>query len=204
MAGHVNADPAGDAPVLRIADLKRALSDVSFAPLPANTVSRRAALAGLAAVLPFTVMLGVADAGSRKKNKKKRKKDKKPKNNAFGCLNVGQACNGKDDKCCSGICDGKKPKKGKKDTSKCVGHDASICQPGLDICLGVLLLCSNGNGACVTTTGNAPFCAGGTGVCTSCSRDSECVAAGFGIGAACTVCNIECPETGGTFCFSAG
>ena len=48
-----------------------------------------------------------------------KKKNKKPKNNAFGCLNVGQACNGKNDKCCSGICDGKKPKKGKKDKSKC-------------------------------------------------------------------------------------
>jgi hypothetical protein len=164
-------------------------------------------LAGLAAILPASAMLSIdaAEARNKKKRKrrKKRNKNKKPQNNAFGCLNVGQACNGNDDTCCSGICDGNKPKKGKKDTSKCAGHDASTCQAGFDICQGVLALCSNG-GACVTTTGNAPFCAGGTGVCTACTRDPDCVAAGFGVLAACVVCNAECPETGGTVCFAAG
>lgn len=188
--------------MLSIADLKRALNDESFAPPPVHTVSRRAALASLAAVLPATTMLGIDDAEARKKNKKKRKKDKKPKNNAFGCLNVGQACNGKNDKCCSGICDGKRPKKGKKDKSKCAGHDASTCQPGFDLCLGVFAICS-GAGVCTTTTGNAPFCAGGSGICTRCSRDTDCEAAGFGLGAACIVCNSECPDTGGTVCFAA-
>lgn len=197
--------------MLTIPDLQRALRDPSFAPPAARAVSRRVALAGLAAVLPVVSLLSTHDAEARKKHKhKKRKKrnknknnNKKPENNAFGCLNIGQACNGKDDKCCSGICDGKKPKKGKKDTSKCAGHDANICQPGFDVCQGVIAMCSNG-GACFTTTGKAPFCAGGNGVCTVCKRDPDCVAAGFGALAACVVCTSECPETGGTVCFAAG
>lgn len=162
-------------------------------------------MAGLATLLPARGMLRVSDtdASNKKKRKKRKKRNNKPENNAFGCLNIGQHCNGKDDKCCSGICDGKKPKKGKNDKSKCAGHDANICQPGFDVCQGVIATCSNG-GACFTTTGNAPFCAGGTGVCTVCARDSDCVAAGFGALAACVVCNSECPETGGTVCFAAG
>jgi hypothetical protein len=194
--------------MLNIPDLQRALRDQSFAPLPSRTVSRRGALAGLAAMLPAWTMLSISETEANKKKKRKRRKKRKkrnktPENNAFGCLSIGQHCNGKDDKCCSGICDGKKPKKGKKDTSKCAGHDANTCQTGFDVCQGVIAMCSNG-GACFTTTGNAPFCAGGTGVCTVCSRDTDCVAAGFGALAACVVCNSECPETGGTVCFAAG
>jgi hypothetical protein len=203
MAARVNADPAGDASVSSIADLKRALRDDSFAPPPVNTVSRRAALASLAAVLP-TTLLRVDDAQARKKNKKKRKKDKKPKNNAFGCLNVGKACNGKDDKCCSGICDGKKPKKGKKDKSRCIAHNVNSCDEAFDLCNGVGVACGLA-GACFKTTGNAPFCAGGNGECGFCQRDVDCVNQGFGVGAACVVCNSECALiSGGTVCFSAG
>jgi hypothetical protein len=183
--------------VLPIPDLRRALQDLQ----PHRAVPRRLVLAGLAGILPAWAMPEFLTVQA-KKHKKKKKKNK-PQTNAFGCLNVGQHCNGKDDTCCSGICDGKKPKKGKKDKSKCVGHDANICQSGFDLCQGVIATCSNG-GACVTTTGNAPFCAGGTGVCTVCSRDPDCVAAGFGTLAACVVCNSECPETGGTVCFAAG
>ena len=190
--------------MLHIPDLQRALRDPSFAPPASRAVSRRAALTGLAALLAVGPLLGAREAEARKKHKHKKKKHRnKPENNAFGCLNVGQHCNGKDDKCCSGICDGKKPKKGKKDTSTCGGHDASTCQPGFDVCLGVIAQCSNG-GACFTTTGSAPFCAGGTGECTVCSRDADCVAAGFGALAACVVCNSGCPQTGGTVCFAAG
>ncbi len=189
--------------MLSIADLKRALRDESFAPPSAHSLSRRAALAGVAAVFPAAMVLGVEDAEG-KKNKKKRKKDKKPKNNAFGCLNVGQACNGKDDKCCSGICDGKKPKKGKKDKSKCVAHNVNSCNEAADICNGVLALCGL-EGACVKTTGNAPFCAAGNSECGFCQRDIDCVNQGFGVGAACVVCNSECAlVSGGTVCFSAG
>jgi hypothetical protein len=150
-------------------------------------------------------MLNIDDAGARnnkkKKKKRKNKKNNKPENNAFGCLNVGQHCNGKDSKCCSGICDGKKPKKGKKDKSKCAGHNVGTCQTGFDLCQGVIAPCANG-GACFTTTGNSPFCAGGSGICTACTRDSDCVAAGFGAFAACVVCTSECPDTGGTVCFA--
>ena len=194
--------------MLNIPDLQRALRDPSFALPSSRTMSRRGALAGLAALLSATTTLNIdaATAGHKKRHKKhkhKNKKRNKPDNNLFGCLNVGQHCNGKDDKCCSGICDGKKPKKGKKDKSTCVGHDASTCLTGFDLCQGVGAACSNG-GACFTTTGNAPFCAGGNGVCTVCTRDPDCVAAGFGAQAACVVCNSECPETGGTVCFAAG
>ena len=62
--------------------------------------SRRRALA---AALGGLVTLGVLPTGAKKG------KTKKPKPNAFGCLNVGQKCRGKDSKCCSGICQGKKP-----------------------------------------------------------------------------------------------
>ena len=62
------------------------------------------------------------------------KKTKKPKPNSFGCLNVGQKCRGKDSTCCSGVCKGKKPKKGKKDKRTCAAHNAGICTPELDLC----------------------------------------------------------------------
>jgi hypothetical protein len=189
--------------VLHIPDLQRALHDLQ----PHRALPRRAVLASLAGILPAWALpdsLAVEAKKHKHKHKhKNKKKNNTPQTNAFGCLNIGQHCNGKDDKCCSGICDGKKPKKGKKDKSKCAGHDANICQPGFDVCQGVIATCSNG-GACFTTTGNAPFCAGGDGVCTVCRRDPDCVAAGFGALAACVVCNSECPETGGTVCFSAG
>lgn len=82
-------------------------------------LSRRhlASILGLAAVIPTLA-------------KAKRKRKKKLKRNGFGCVNVGGKCRGKDAACCSGICQGKKPKKGKKDTSRCtvcVGHLADAC-----------------------------------------------------------------------------
>lgn len=180
--------------MLNVPDLQRALDDLH----PHRALSRRNTLAALVGILPaWALPLPLATLAKKKKRKKN-----KPKKNEFGCLNVGKHCNGKDSKCCSGICDGKKPKKGKKDKSKCVGHDASTCRPGFDLCLGVFAICS-GAGVCTTTTGNAPFCAGGSGTCTLCSRDTDCEAAGFGPGAACVVCNSECPDTGGTVCFAA-
>ena len=190
--------------------LQRALRDGSFT-LPAfHTVSRRAALAGLAALLPPWTLLGTDDAaaGNRKKRKrrKRRKKNKnnKPENNAFGCLDVGQACNGNDDNCCSGTCDGNKPKKGKKDKSRCEAHNVNSCDDAFDTCEGVPATCGLA-GACFKTTGNAPFCAGGNGECRPCNRDIDCLIQGFGVGAACVVCNSECALiSGGTVCFAAG
>ncbi|MGH2617744.1 MAG: hypothetical protein ACRDJC_21155, partial [Thermomicrobiales bacterium] len=55
------------------------------------------------------------------------KKRKKPRPNEFGCLNVGQTCGGRSERCCSSICQGKKPKKGKKDRSRCVAHNVGGC-----------------------------------------------------------------------------
>jgi hypothetical protein len=165
-------------------------------------------LAGLAGILPAWATPGSLTVQAKKhKHKRKRKnKNKKPENNAFGCLNVGQHCNGKDAKCCSGVCDGKKPKKGKKDKSTCVAHNTGPCQDTFDVCLGVAVPCSvNDLGGCMKTTGNAPFCAVGSTPCVPCKRDSDCVALGFGFGAACVVCNFLCAtESGGTICASAG
>jgi hypothetical protein len=131
----------------------------------------------------------------------KKNKRKKPKKNEFGCLDVGKKCAGKDSKCCSGLCQGKKPKRGKRDKSKCVGHNAGSCQAGFDVCLGVSAPCST-EGFCFQTTGKASFCAGGSGVCTNCQKDTDCEALGAGPGAACVVCASECPQTGGTVCFA--
>ncbi len=39
---------------------------------------------------------------------------RKPRRNAFGCVDVGTPCRGKDRSCCSGICSGPKPKKGRQ------------------------------------------------------------------------------------------
>lgn len=170
--------------------------------------TRRGFLRSVVSILLMTeaAISASSDVAARhkkhKKHKHKHKHDKKPKKNDFGCLDVGQACSGKDDQCCSGICEGKKPKKGEKDKSKCVAHNTSFCQPGIDACLGIELECTGG--FCFQTTGKAPFCAGGTGVCTDCQKDTDCQELGFGAGSACVFCPIVCPETGGTVCFPAG
>ena len=189
--------------MLHIPNLQRALSDSSFAPPASRAVSRRAALAGLAALLAVGPLPRAREAEARKKHKHKKKKHK-PRNNAFGCLNVGQHCNGQDSTCCSGVCDGKKPKKSKKDNSTCVAHNVDACQDTFDVCAGVAVTCGLA-GACFKTTGNAPFCAGGNGKCIPCQRDADCVAQGFGVAAACVVCDSECAAiSGGTVCFAAG
>ncbi|MCA9879990.1 MAG: hypothetical protein KC442_19480 [Thermomicrobiales bacterium] len=185
--------------MLHSPDLQRALHDLQ----PRRVASRRLVLTGLAGLLPAWLVLGPLATQAKKKHKKKRNK---PQNNAFGCLNVGQHCNGKDSKCCSGVCDGKKPKKGKKDKSTCVAHNVGPCQDAFDVCAGVAVPCSlNNQGGCFKTTGNAPFCAAGNSDCTPCKRDADCVALGFGFGAACVVCNVLCAtESGGTVCYAAG
>jgi hypothetical protein len=103
---------------------------------------------------------------------------KKLKRNQFGCVNVGNACRGKDGACCSGICRGKKPKKGKKDRSRCVAQDEGGCRAGSRIpaCGGAAESCTTSAGAsglCGTTTGKAGFCSQGF-ICASCTRDDQC------------------------------
>jgi hypothetical protein len=129
----------------------------------------------------------------------------------FNCSAVGKRCNGNDSNCCSGRCEGKGAKKGKKkkgkkkkdrkDKSKCVAHDDGGCTSGEDTCAtGIAVACGHrGNGGCFQTTGNAGFCSqidGGSSpprfACADCNRDQDCVDQGFGNDAACVVCNSNC------------
>jgi hypothetical protein len=137
------------------------------------------------------------------KKKQKKKTSKKLTRNSFGCVDVGKACRGNSDNCCSGICEGKKPKRGKKDKSRCVAHNVLGCQVEQDQCAGAPAQCgSNPMGLCYRTTGNASYC-GVLGACFACKTDADCEAAGgFFEGAACVICS-ECALTSGTACFAA-
>lgn len=148
-----------------------------------------AALLGLAAALP-------SPAGA----KKQRRRKPKLKLNAFGCVDVGKPCRGKDAKCCSGICQGKKPKRGEKDKRTCAAHNTGGCGTHGDWCAGVDVPCGPNQGSfCFQTTGKAGFCAAG-GPCVDCKKDKDCEAT-KGPGAACVVCAL-CPGSG-TACFKA-
>jgi hypothetical protein len=109
------------------------------------------------------------------------------KRNEFGCVNVGGKCRGEDRTCCSGYCQGKKPKKGKKDKSRCVAHDTGDCTGTDRVCPSGLCTTSIGHaGGCMTTTGNAPYCAD-TVTSIPCRKDADCVPS-CGPLAACYVC----------------
>jgi hypothetical protein len=124
---------------------------------------RRFGLAAGGALATLWSLAGIASAPAKKN------KQEKLKFNEFGCVDVGGKCRGNDANCCSNICEGKKPKKGKKDKSRCVGHDEQGCRAGQkeDGCGGfnggfnVSCTTSSGDpGLCNTTTGNAGYCAG--------------------------------------------
>jgi hypothetical protein len=155
----------------------------------------------LSALLAVT-SLGVLAGGPALEAKKKKKK-KALKRNTFGCVNVGDACQGNSDNCCSGICEGSKPKKGKKDKSRCVAHGQSSCTAGQNETFcgapsDIECTTSQGeDGFCVTTTGNAGYC-NFQSDCFDCKKDRDCEAV-FGAGAACAVCP-DCALTGGTQC----
>ena len=164
----------------RFADLLRAFS--------APSLRRRALIRLAATALGVSVTLP-----SSRTIAKKRKKE--PQFNAFGCLDVGQPCGGKDQLCCSGSCKGKKPRRGKKDKRHCVGHDASTCLAGQDACAAELVSCESSHSPfarCVTTTGQAAYCAGDV-FCRSCARDADCTKEEFESGAACIICS-DCAE----------
>jgi hypothetical protein len=158
--------------------------------------SRRAAVQILAGLLVIGSWRGVSDAPGALAKRKKRKKKNKQKLvfNAFGCVDVGKACRGNSANCCSGICEGTVPKKGKKDTSRCIAHNEGACQAGDDFCQGTTVTCGS-SGFCVRTTGNGSFC-GKSAPCTVCSKDTDCDEAEFGPGVAC----IVCAGCGGTAC----
>lgn len=152
-------------------------------------------LAGAASVMAATQFPGSAD--TKKKHKKKRKK---PQLNAYGCVDVGQACRGNDANCCSGLCEGNKPKKGKKDQSRCIGHDVGSCTAIQDVCTENGAASCGSAAWCYRTTGNAGFCGSLSSECTVCAKDTDCDAKGFGPGAACVFCTNGCPETNHTVC----
>ena len=159
---------------------------------------------GLAAGGAAVSLLGLA-AGLPSPTGAKKTKKKRAKHNRFGCVDVGKPCRGKDAKCCSGRCQGKKPKRGEKDASRCVAHHVGGCRTSEDICTGPPALPSSpeacgANGHCFRTTGKASFCGDDDGIafspCSGCAKDADCVA-DFGPAAACVVCAGECvgPDT---------
>jgi hypothetical protein len=169
------------------------LDPIRFDTLTRNftgNASRRGILGTWLAVLGLGT-LPPASGVTKQKNRKQ-----KLQRNAFGCVNVGGKCRGNDGNCCSGICDGKKPKKGDKDRSRCAGHDASTCLAGQNTCAGTFFPCVSSRSPlaqCVITTGNASYCAGDV-TCRSCARDTDCPPEEFEAGAACIVCG-DCAET---------
>jgi hypothetical protein len=162
--------------------------------------SRRMVLGGVLT----TLGLGTLPAGETAKAKNRRQQLKR---NQFGCVNVGGKCRGKASNCCSGICQGKKPKRGERDKSRCVGHDAATCLPGQTACDGTggFVPCTTSAGEagdCYTTTGNAAYCSTST-ACVSCRTDVDCRPF-CGPQAACTPCAVGCEQTGGTACSGIG
>ena len=135
-----------------------------------------------------------------------RKRKSQLRFNQFGCVNVGGKCRGKDKVCCSGICEGKKPKKGEKDKSRCVAHNTGGCRAGQQgaFCGGANVDCTTSTGSpgvCDTTTGNSGYCAFTT-TCSPCSKDADCRPV-CGRGAACVKC-ATCIADGGTRCVGTG
>jgi hypothetical protein len=178
--------------------------------------SRRDVLRGLASAGLVMTAMGDENAAARKRHHQKRKHKPKPKLppptpppfNEFGCLDIGQPCQGDSSLCCSGVCD--------PGTSTCAAHNSGICFPDTDPCTtGVAFPCNpNPNPdnlicSCTLTTGNAPFCASftdlsdPTDLCRFCDLDTDCQEE-FGPGAACVVlrggCSMLCAATGRTAC----
>jgi hypothetical protein len=177
-----------------------------------NAGTRRGVVQGIAAALGLIAIRFPEGAVAKKKHKHKKKS--KLKRNEFGCVDVEGNCLGNSANCCSGACEDSKPKKGKKDKSTCLAHDAGYCTAESDSCtVGGGVACDtdlSGLCACFRTTGNAGFCADVsvdlTMVCRDCTTDSDCEAE-FGTGAACVVfvgaCMPTCPEGLHTACLSA-
>jgi hypothetical protein len=159
--------------------------------------SRRGIMRGLA-----SAGLGVVASRTPGAVEARKKKSRKLKRNSYGCVDVGQACRGNSANCCSGICEGKKPQKGKKDRSRCAAHDSGNCPLEQNACAAPVSNCGL-LGVCSQTTGKACFCAQNNGNCAVCQKDADCVALGWGPSSACLVSD-GCPQTGGTGCAPPG
>jgi hypothetical protein len=175
---------------------------------------RRSVLGGGLAL----VVSRLGGSGIDAKKKRKHKKPPAPVFNEFGCLDVGRPCRGNSELCCSGVCQGKKPKKGKPDKRVCAAHDAGDCSPQRNRCTvedPLLSLCNvpSETALCHVTTGNAPFCGDEFGFsetlhCRDCAKDTDCLAFGFASGSACVLfqggrCDV-CANTGGRACLPPG
>jgi hypothetical protein len=174
----------------------------------AGASNRRHVLRGL-----FGASLGVSLAqipglaAARKRRKRKKNKSKRPKPNAFGCLEIGDAC--KDaDQCCSGICEVHKGKR------SCRPHDTGICKQGKPgFCTAdnpSTIVCNEAETCgCVETTAGSNVCAlldiYIDDLCADCKTDADCEALGFAEGTACApfvggFCDFICPN--GTACLT--
>lgn len=163
------------------------------------TPTRRGVLLGLAASLGLAVTRMPRAVTAKNKHKKKLKR------NQYGCVDAGGNCQGRDNVCCSGICDGKKPKKGKKDRSRCVAHHEGACTLAQDSC-------ANDDPTpchpdlpyfCLRTTGKAAYCGWNPApACLTCRNDADCEQT-LGPDAACVVCP-SCPGSAETMCVLPG
>jgi hypothetical protein len=186
----------------------RALSGVSTR----RALLGRSAVTGLATLLAhLSVETEASQAAGELAADRKRRRKKALQRNEFGCVNVGGKCRGKDANCCSGICQGKKPKKGEKDGSRCVAHNAGSCTPERNICVvgdNIDAACNlpDAFAVCFATTGNAGFCGSLAAFnpdlnCRACNTDADCEAFGFTVGTACVVledagaCGNQCAAT---------
>lgn len=149
----------------------------------ALTESRRWLLKGALAAGAGLLVVPSVEAKKKKRKHKKRKPRATP--NAFGCLDVGDACTDAD-QCCAGICEGKQGKK------RCRAHDSGTCDQALPgICTapsGAQSACNNrGDCGCFRTTAGSNFCAFSPNtVCADCNSDADCLALGLPPGSACT------------------
>jgi hypothetical protein len=166
-----------------------------------EVASRRRLLAGM-------TMLGLASArfgpmvDARKRERKNRSKPLRF--NMYGCVDIGKPCSGRNDYCCSNICVGPNPKRGKRDESKCVAHHVGGCTADQDSCAAGPFFCGT-LGICMRTTGKAGFCAyalPGGAICMNCRTDADCEPV-FGRRSACTVCP-GCSATSDTYCVAPG
>ncbi len=169
------------------------------------TLSRRTALGvALSGLIGSSLAVGSEAKGTGQRRKRRKRKNRNKNNaeaNAFGCLNVGDRCDGTDLQCCSGICQKQKGGKGKDDKSFCVAHDEGSCRPDQDSCVDedVAATQCDVDGVCFRTTGQAGFCGRViSGACLPCRKDADCAA--FGDGSACVVCAQCEDESGGTGC----